>query len=119
MTRKRASLADRPKRETGKGVDAFFEATPKPEPKPEEVRKTATFNLSLQRQDYLDEFVKAGKQKFRREGKVGVGSINKSAVLEQLLDKLQGDKGLQQELLKRLEQKGKEEGSRHDPRKAG
>lgn len=118
MTRKRASLTDRPKRETGKGVDAFFEEMPKAEPKPEEVRKTATFNLSLRHQDYLDEFVKAGKQRFRREGKVGVGAINKSAVLEALLERLEGDKGLQQELLKRLEQKGKEEGSRHDPRRA-
>lgn len=118
MTRRRASLTDRPKRETGKGVDAFFEGTPEAEPKPEEVRKTATFNLSLRHQDYLDEFVKAGKQRFRREGKVGVGAINKSAVLEELLEKLQGDKALQQELVKRLEQKGRDEGSRHDPRKA-
>ena len=119
MTRKRASLADRPKRQTGKGVDAFFEGTPEAEPKPEEVRKTATFNLALRHQDFLDEFVKAGKQRFRRGGKVGVGAINKGAVLEALLERLEGDKALQQELLKRLEQKGKEEGSRHDPRKAG
>lgn len=71
----------------------------------------------MRHQDFLDEFIKAGKQKFRHEDTVGVGAINKSVVLQELLEKLQSDKKLQQETLKRLKKKGREEGSRHDPRK--
>lgn len=118
MTRKRASLTDRAKRKSGQGVNAFFEGTPKEKPAPADVRKTATFNLFVRHQDFLDEFVKTGKQKFRHEDTVGVGAINKSAVLQELLEKLQADERLQQEILKRLEKKGREEGSRHDPRRA-
>lgn len=118
MTRRRASLTDRANRKTGQGVDAFFEGeAAKEKPAPADVRKTATFNLFVRHQDFLDEFVKTGKQKFRHEDTVGVGAINKSVVLQELLEKLQTDEKLQQEILKRLEKKGREEGSRHDPRK--
>jgi hypothetical protein len=71
----------------------------------------------VQHQNFLDEFVKAGKQKFRHKDTMGVGAINERAVLQELLEKLQSDKKLQQETLKRLKKKGRGEGSRHDPRK--
>ena len=121
MTRRRASLSDRTKRTAGQGVNAFFEAGETPEKSdvvPSDIRKTATFNLFVRHQDFLDEFVRTGKQTFRHKDTVGVGAINKSVVLQELLEKLQADEKLQQEILKRLEKKAKEEGSRHDPRKA-
>jgi hypothetical protein len=120
VARRRASLSDRTKRTTGQGVNAFFEvgeAAEKAEPVPTDVRKAATFNLLVRHQDFLDEFVRTGKQTFRHKDTVGVGAINKSVVLQELLEKLQTDEKLQQEILKRLEKKGREEGSRHDPRR--
>jgi len=120
VTRKRASLSDRTKRTTGQGVDAFFEAGESPEnlnAASTDIRKTATFNLFVRHQDFLDEFVRTGKQTFRHRDTVGVGAINKSVVLQELLETLQRDEKLQQEILERLEKKGREEGSRHDPRK--
>lgn len=120
MTRRRASLSDRTKRTAGQGVNAFFEAgeTPgKSDAAPSDIRKTATFNLFVRHQDFLDEFVRTGKQTFRHKDTVGVGAINKSVFFQELLEKLQVDEKLQQEILKRLEKKAKEEGSHHDPRK--
>jgi hypothetical protein len=73
--------------------------------------------ISCGHQDFLDEFAKTGKQKFRRKDTIGMGAINKSVVLQELLEKLQADEKLQQEILKRLEKKGRGEGSRHDPRR--
>ncbi len=119
MTRRRASLSDRTKRTPGQGINAFFEVAEKTETAPTDIRKTATFNLLVRHQDFLDEFVRTGKQTFRHKDTVGVGAINKSVVLQELLEKLQTDEKLQQEILKRLEKKGREEGSRHDPRKTG
>lgn len=120
MTRRRASLTDRAKRTPGQGVDAFFEENNAADetPAPVDVWRTATFNLFARHQDFLDEFVKTGKQTFRHKDTVGVGAINKSVVLQELLEKLERDEKLQQEILKSLEKKGREEGSRHDPRRA-
>ncbi len=119
MTRRRASLTDRAKRTPGQGVNAFFEEndSTKETTSSADVRRTATFNLYARHQDFLDEFVKTGKQTFRHKDTVGVGAINKSVVLQELLEKLQRDEKLQQEILKILERKGREEGSRHDPRR--
>jgi hypothetical protein len=50
--------------------------------------------ISCGHQDFLDELVKTGKQKFRHEDTVGVEAINRSVVLQELLEKLQADEKL-------------------------
>ena len=134
MTAKRASLSDRqPKsaQERGRGVDALFEGSPprsrtaqepaNPKPKPAEasdagrgVARPSTFNLYGNHQNFLDSFVREGKQEFRKRD-VGVGAINKSAVLQEMLELLETDKGLQRKVIHNLEVRQKTEGSRHDP----
>lgn len=141
MAAKRASLADRqPKRtqeqERGRGVEALFEPPPAgektarnatsesnadlpPKSSKEAIReqpKTATFNLYPQHQNFLDEFVRQGKQQFR-EQHVGVGAINKSAVLQELLEVLQRDDMLQKKVIRSLEKRERTKGSRHNPYK--
>ncbi len=118
MTRRRATLKDR-KRSKGRGVEAFFEGTKIPIKPAGEPRKTATFNLPLRQLDFFDEFIRTGKQRFRHMDKVGVGAVNKSAVLEELLNMLERDERLKENVLKALEKKDRKEGSRHDPRKTG
>ena len=115
MARRRASLKDRSSTKKGRGVNAFFDGSEGGPPV--EVRKTATFNLPVRQQDFLDEFVRTGKQRFRHENKVGVGAINKSAVIEVLINMLETDEKIKVSLIKTLERKDRKEGSRHDPRK--
>jgi hypothetical protein len=115
-------------------VDALFEASRKaPEPAALDrdvnssshaagegerpVARTATFNLFEEHQDFLDDFIRSGKRSFRRKPGVGVGAINKSAVLQELLELLEKDKGLQDTVLQNLEKKERSAGSRHDPRR--
>lgn len=133
MTAKRASLSDRkPKQgqEKGRGADALFEGPPRirrsqevqETPEPEAAKtadakratQTSTFNLYVRHQSFLEEFVREGKQEFRRRD-VGVGAINKSAVLQEMLEILEADKVLQRKVMHNLESREKVEGSRHDP----
>jgi hypothetical protein len=118
--KKRASLTDRPV-ERGRGIDAFFEAPADQAPREELVGETwraATFNLYPRHQDFLDDFVRRGKREFRRKTSIGVGAINKSLVLQTLLEFLEEDDVLQGDLLARLEEKERQEGSRHAPQRA-
>ncbi len=116
--KKRASLTDRPA-EKGRGIDALFEApADQPPPQKEETWRAATFNLYPRHQDFLDDFVRKGKREFRYKASVGVGAINKSLVLQTLLEFLEEDeKTLQTALLARLEEKERQEGSRHAPQR--
>jgi hypothetical protein len=118
--KKRASLTDRPV-ERGRGIDAFFEAPADQAPREElagETWRAATFNLYPRHQDFLDDFVRRGKREFRRKTSIGVGAINKSLVLQTLLEFLEEDDVLQGDLLARLEEKERQEGSRHAPQRA-
>lgn len=130
-TKKRATLGDRaakkPDTQKGRGVDALFDAAKEEPAQPQRRRTgrrsqaketpiTATFNLYPQHQDFLDSFVREGKQQFRKRG-VGVGAINKSAVLQELLELLKGDDAMKEKIVQSLERQGREEASRHDPRK--
>jgi hypothetical protein len=138
MVARRASLKDRTSKppEKGRGVDALFEPSPQlsvstsaqsksvtaetpnaSEDVQLEVPRAATFNLYGRHQDFLDEFVKSGKHEFRRRPDVGVGAVNKSAVLQELLEILKDDEALQKKVIRNLERKDRAEGSRHDPRK--
>ena len=126
-TKKRATLEDRRAKRLddgkGRGVEALFETAPEEATKsarrraaPKDTPVTSTFNLYSQHQDFLDDFVRQGKRQFRRNG-VGVGAINKSVVLQELLELLKADEELQERIIQTLERQGREESSRHDPRK--
>ena len=76
--------------------------------------RPSIFNLYGKHQNFLDSFVREGKQEFRKRD-VGVGAINKSAVLQEVLELLETDKNLQRKVIQNLEARQNTEGSRHDP----
>lgn len=127
MASKPAKIADRSKGKGGGGVDILFggsaqEKQPSPNAEEQvvaehEQHRAATFNLYSRHQDFLDDFVRSGKRQFRRKSSVGVGAINKSVVLQELLEVLQADRELQTKIITNLEHKAREEGSRHNPKK--